>query len=141
MEENKRLKTQEDRDKLEQIYNGIFNPTIELETTMKKYFKLTKSLPKSNKGIAYMNDTCENVSKHTRKSLNKTSEYEKGEVLICREYFVIKKVELTVLQFVFMIYSRYINIIIIIISIWIRRLYYFFFIVSSSLFRIFVPFM
>ena len=39
-----------------------------------------------------MNDTCENVSKHTRKSLNKSSEYEKGDVLICREYLKLKKV-------------------------------------------------
>ena len=39
-----------------------------------------------------MNDTCENVSKHIRRKLNKASEYEKGEVLICREYLKLKKV-------------------------------------------------
>jgi hypothetical protein len=57
LKENKRLKTKEDKDKLEQIYNDIFNNNINLETTIQKYFKTTDSLTTSNKGIAYMNDT------------------------------------------------------------------------------------
>jgi hypothetical protein len=44
------------------------------------------------KNIAYKNDTCKEVSKHIRKQINKKSEYEVGETLICREYTNIKKV-------------------------------------------------
>ena len=90
LKENKRLKTQEDKDKLERIYNDIFNINIEPEITIKKYFKHTKSLTTSNKSISDMNDTAEIVSKHTRKHLNKTDEYEIGEVLVCRQYLNCK---------------------------------------------------
>jgi hypothetical protein len=89
LKENKRLKTKEDRDKLEQIYNDIFNKDIPLRKTIKKYFKMTEKHTTSNKAIAYKNDTCSNVSKHIRKNLNKQMEYEVGETLICREYFRI----------------------------------------------------
>jgi hypothetical protein len=44
LKENKRLKTQEDKDKLDQIYNDIFNKDIPLETTVRKYFKFTDIL-------------------------------------------------------------------------------------------------
>jgi hypothetical protein len=37
-----------------------------------------------------MNDTCKEVSKHIRKQLNKTKEYEVGEILTCRAYTKLK---------------------------------------------------
>ena len=77
--ENKRLKTKEDREKLKQLKEDIFNPEIKLETTIRKYFKFTQNLTVSQKGIAYLNDTCREVSKHIRKKLNKKDEYEVGE--------------------------------------------------------------
>jgi hypothetical protein len=43
-----------------------------------------------------MHDTCKEVSKHIRKLLNKKDEYEVDEVLICREYFKIKKLTFNV---------------------------------------------
>ena len=88
--ENKRLKTEKDRKKLKQLKEDIFNEDIPLETTVKKYFDLTQSLTLSKKGIAYLNDTCKEVSKHIRKQLNKTKEYEVGEILTCREYTKLK---------------------------------------------------
>ena len=91
LKENKRLKTKEDRDKLEQIFNDIFNPNVSLKKTVKRHFKFTKEHTTSNKAIAYKNDTCSNVSKHIRKQLGKQKEYEVGERLICREYFKLNK--------------------------------------------------
>jgi hypothetical protein len=91
LNENKRLKTKEDRERLEQIYSDIFDPNITLKKTIKKYFKFTKEHTTSNKAIAYKNDTCSNVSKHIRKQLGKQKEYEAGETLICREYFKLNK--------------------------------------------------
>ena len=44
------------------------------------------------KNIAYKNDTSKEVNKHIRKLLNKTDEYEVGEVLICREYLKLKTI-------------------------------------------------
>ena len=90
LKENKRLKTKEDRDRLEQIYNDIFNPNIPLEKTIKTYFKFTNSYY-NWRAIAYNNDTCSDLSKHIRKQLGKQRYYEVGERLICREYFKLSK--------------------------------------------------
>ena len=46
-----------------------------------------------------MNDTCRIVSNHTRKKLNKNSEYEVGEVLICRDYINLKKIGILKVDF------------------------------------------
>ena len=87
LKENKRLKTQEDKDKLKQFKTELFNKkNINHITTIKTYFQFTENITTSMKNIAYKNDTCKEVSKHIRKKLNKTDEYEVGEVLICREY-------------------------------------------------------
>ena len=90
--ENKRLKTNEDKEKLKQIKKDIFNKKINIMTTINKYFKYTTNITQNLKNIAYKNDTCKEVAQHLRKKLNKTSEYEKGEILICREYLKIKSV-------------------------------------------------
>ena len=45
LEENKRLKTKEDKERLKQIKEDIFNEKkIDISTTMKKYFKTIKKL-------------------------------------------------------------------------------------------------
>ena len=41
--------------------------------------------------IAFLNNTCKNVSSKIREMENRTSEYEIGERLICREYTVNDK--------------------------------------------------
>jgi len=85
LHENKRLKTQEDKDILRQFKEDIFNESIPIATTVGKYFKLVKEF-KTASNIAYKNSTCETVSDTVRKTLNKTSDYEVGEVLVCRKY-------------------------------------------------------
>jgi hypothetical protein len=92
LKENKRLQLIEDKIKLQQFKDDIFNMNIDPITTIKKYFQFTNDITQSVKNIAYMNDTCREVSKHIRKKLNKKHEYEYGEVLICREYTKLKNI-------------------------------------------------
>ena len=40
----------------------------------------------TNDNIALRNEVCDNVSKTVRKINNKPSDYEVGEILICRKY-------------------------------------------------------
>ena len=57
----------------------------------KKYIKFTNDISKSNKNIAYLNKTCASVADKIRKKLNKTSDYEVGEKIICRKWFKVNK--------------------------------------------------
>ena len=52
---------------------------------MKKYFKFATEV-KTTINIAYKNSTCEGVAISVRKMLNKTQDYEVGEVLVCRKH-------------------------------------------------------
>ncbi len=85
LEENKRLKTQADKEILRQFKEDIFNESIPIAKTVKKYFKFTDEVKTAN-NIAYKNSTCEGVASAVRKMLKKTAEYEVGEVLVCRKY-------------------------------------------------------
>ena len=89
--ENKRLKKPEDKIKLENIRQDSFINNLDLDTIIKKYFKYTTDFTQSVKHVAYKNDTCVEVSKHIRRKLEKTTEFETGEALICREYFKEKE--------------------------------------------------
>jgi hypothetical protein len=89
--ENKRLKRKKDKETLRQFKQDIFDETIAVETTIKKYFKMTKEL-ETVYNVAYRNATCEKVSKRVRSELlHKMGEYSIGEVLVCRIYFKIRK--------------------------------------------------
>ena len=89
--ENKRLKRKKDKETLRQFKQDIFHETIAVETTIKKYFKMTKDL-EIVYNVAYRNATCEKVSKRVRSELlHKMGEYSIGEVLVCRTYFKIRK--------------------------------------------------
>ena len=82
-----RLKSDDDKQKLKQIKADIFNKDIPLIDTIKKYFKFTTNITKSENNIAFMNDTCKEVAKHIRKLQNKDAEYEVGEVLHLQRVF------------------------------------------------------
>jgi len=89
--ENKRLKRKKDKETLRQFKQDIFDETIPAETTIKKYFKMTKDL-ETVYNVAYRNATCEKVSQRVRSELlRKMGEYCIGEVLVCRTYFKIRK--------------------------------------------------
>ena len=82
----KRLETQEDKDKLSNIKDDIFINNITYKKFISKYFQYTSDISGSKNNIAYLNDTCKNVSSAIRKLENRKYEYETGESLICREY-------------------------------------------------------
>jgi thymidine kinase len=90
LKENKRLKTQEQRDKLKRIKRDIFNSKIPMMKTFKKYFKFTSDITNSLNNIALLNSTCKTVSNHIRKKLGKSKEYEVGEYLTCRTRTSVK---------------------------------------------------
>lgn len=86
LKECKRLNTQEDKDKLTNIKNDIFINKIPTRELIDKYFSYTTDISGSKNNIAFLNNTCKNVSDAIRKLENRKGEYEIGEFLICREY-------------------------------------------------------
>jgi len=88
LHENKRLKTQADKDTLRQFKADIFDESIPTSVTIKRYFKFVSDV-KTASNIAYKNSTCESVAHTVRSMLNKTNDYEVGEVLVCRKYLKV----------------------------------------------------
>jgi hypothetical protein len=85
LKENKRLRTQADKDTLRQFKADIFDESVPVGDTIKKYFKFVSEIKTTN-NIAYKNSTCEKIAQNVRTILKKTSDYEVGEVLVCRKY-------------------------------------------------------
>lgn len=85
----KRLKSEEDKQKLSDIYIDIFVNKLSIIKIINKYFKYTDDITASNHNIAYLNNICKEVSKRIREFQNKKNEYEIGEEVICREYIYI----------------------------------------------------
>eukprot|EP00438_Fugacium_kawagutii_P018169 Skav234138 [mRNA] locus=scaffold1519:11582:14900:- [translate_table: standard] len=86
LKECKRLHTQEDKEKLYNIKKDIFENKLSTKKIIEKYFSYTDNITASPNNIAFLNDTCKNVSREIRKLENRKNEYEIGEYLICREY-------------------------------------------------------
>jgi len=86
--ENKRLKKKKDKMLLKQFKTEIFDETIPVESTIKKFFKTTPLID-SEHNICYKNSTAKIVAKTVRSKLGRFDEYEVGERLICRNYFTI----------------------------------------------------
>eukprot|EP00438_Fugacium_kawagutii_P023181 Skav227407 [mRNA] locus=scaffold5580:24324:27602:- [translate_table: standard] len=82
----KRLHTEEDRVKLNNIKIDIFENKLSVKQIIDKYFTYTDDITASPNNIAFLNDTCKNVSSAIRKLENRKGEYCVGERLICREY-------------------------------------------------------
>ena len=87
LKECKRLHTQEDKEKLTNIKIDIFENKLSIKKIINKYnFEYTTDISGSKNNIAFLNNTCKNVSNEIRKLENRKDEYEVGEYLICREY-------------------------------------------------------
>eukprot|EP00438_Fugacium_kawagutii_P006184 Skav207472 [mRNA] locus=scaffold3545:496284:499559:- [translate_table: standard] len=82
----KRLHTDKDREKLNNIKIDIFVNKLSVKQIIEKYFSYTDDITSSPNNIAFLNDTCKNVSNAIRKLENRKGEYCVGEKLICREY-------------------------------------------------------
>ena len=95
LEECKRL-GEKDRDKLKSIFYDIFESKLDLVEVINKYFEYTTDIAGTESNIAYLNNTCREVSKQIRKRQGKKSEFEVGEIMICREYRKTKTYKLNV---------------------------------------------
>ena len=76
--ECKRLKTEEDRQKLRDVKRMIFEG-IPFKEIIDKYFKWTEKIEMYENNIAYTNNTCKMVSSKIREMKNITEEYVIGE--------------------------------------------------------------
>ena len=76
----------EDRVRLNEIYDDLWVRMMPIREWIMKHFKLTNDVMNSDHNIAYTNMRCQAVSNEIRKRLGKTEKYEIGEVMICRLY-------------------------------------------------------
>ena len=91
LRENKRLRTAEDKQKLRDFKADIFNESIPIEETVRKYFPVVQG-SETDFNIAYYNVTCERIAEKTRKRLGKRGAYEVGESLVCKSsYLKVKR--------------------------------------------------
>ena len=90
--ECKRLKTEEDRQKLRDVRRLIFEGTSFREI-IDTYFKWTDKIEMFENNIAYTNNTCKMVSSKIREMKNITEEYVIGEEVICRKYIKTRSEE------------------------------------------------
>ena len=95
MKENKRLKSEADKQTLKQFKEDIFNKDISIKKTVKTYFKFTNDI-RANNNIALRNDVCDMVSKTVRKLQNRKAEYEVGETLVCKKFWKMKNIKFNV---------------------------------------------
>ena len=89
-QENKRLKTIEDKLVLKQFKEDNFNLAFPMKITIQRYFRMTDRIT-TTYNIAYRNSTCQWVNRQVRQMLGKRGNYEVGEILVCRKYFKLKK--------------------------------------------------
>ena len=84
----KRVKTEEDRQKMDKVYNDIWKHKQPLDEVMPKYFETTNDIIEAEHNMAYTNRMCKWVSNTIRKNLGKSDKYEVGEVMICRKHTI-----------------------------------------------------
>jgi hypothetical protein len=92
LNENKRCKTQEDRQKIKELSNEIrnMNDMSELWNIVKKYkIKITDKI-KTKKNVCALNKTCEWLNNKISNIAHKDNKYFIGQELICRKTFKIK---------------------------------------------------
>ena len=85
---NKRLDSEEGRKLIEDVKTDFLDKKIPLIKSIEKYFKFTDH--PSDNNISYRNEVAEDVSRTKRNLLGKTSEYELGEKLLCKDYIKTK---------------------------------------------------
>jgi hypothetical protein len=96
LKENKRLKTEEDKETLRRFKREIFDERLPIKRTIAKFFPIATEI-ETTSNIAYKNSTCDEVAKQAReKLLKKTTDYEVGEKLVCRKYLKTKGAKLNV---------------------------------------------
>lgn len=102
----KRVKTEEDRQKISDVYNDIWKHKMPTNEIMQKHFKATSNIMEAEHNIAYTNKRCKWVSNTIRRNMGITDKYVVGDFMICRKHtykdgvtfnvnfkFEIKKIE------------------------------------------------
>ena len=82
----KRVKDEENRTIINNMFDDWWVKQLPLKELVRKYFKTTADVMASTYNIAYTNKRCADVSRTVRQRLGKTTDYEIGEVLVCRLY-------------------------------------------------------
>ena len=77
---------EKDRLILDELYDDFWIKQLPIREIIKKYFRFTKEINKTDMSIAYTNDRCKYVSNEVRKQLGYTGSYVVGEELIRRLY-------------------------------------------------------
>ena len=77
---------EEDRIKLDEMYNDFWERNMPLKDFIEKYFRYTSKLNPEHMNIAYTNIRCKSVSDEVRKKLGKINTFEINEEMICRLY-------------------------------------------------------
>ena len=77
---------EEDRIKLDEMYNDFWERNMPLKDFIEKYFRYTSKINPEHMNIAYTNIRCKSVSDEVRRKLGKKGLYEVGEEMICRLY-------------------------------------------------------
>ena len=105
---NKRLRTKEDQEMLYQIKKDIFNTSLDVSTTMKKYFKTIYKMSDvtTTKNLSYFNFRGETINKFVQNKIIKVPKdavkiderddyfYYKGLELVCKKFYKIKNIRL-----------------------------------------------
>eukprot|EP00438_Fugacium_kawagutii_P000596 Skav236168 [mRNA] locus=scaffold298:273670:276849:+ [translate_table: standard] len=86
----KRLNTEEDKLKLENMYHDILKTDMPFTEIIEKYFSYTEEIENCDNNIAYTNATCKKVSREIRKMKNIKDEFILGDLMICRNYMKTK---------------------------------------------------
>ena len=77
---------EKDRITLDKLYDDFWIHKLPIRDIIKKYFRFTNKINKTDMNIAYTNDRCRYVSDEVRKKLGYKNTYEVGEEIICRLY-------------------------------------------------------
>ena len=77
---------EKDRITLDKLYDDFWIHKLPIRDIIKKYFRFTNKINKTDMNIAYTNDRCRYVSDEVRKQLGYKNTYEVGEEIICRLY-------------------------------------------------------
>ena len=84
----KRVKTDEDRQKMNKIYDDIWKHKLPLDEVTHKYFEKTNDLMEAKHNIAYTNKMRKWVRNTTTNNLGKLDKCEVGDTMICSRHTI-----------------------------------------------------
>ena len=87
----KRLKSEEDRVKLESIRLDSLETEKPIKEVVEGYFKYTDKIEMCENNIAYTNETCKKVANEIRRMKQLGNDYIAGDRVLCKKYLKLKK--------------------------------------------------